>query len=219
MVQFYELDSAQRSHRLWLEIYEKKNSVFGKLICTFPFAFWEKWRRFSLYLGKTHKNGGNKAIFALGIPPITEGGQIKKLTRQRKGSKVAVSQKTLWRGLFPEELLCKCLGSFHRYFVQASVSSWGLALPGMVLISLSDKLSIFSFCIVETGSTACWPVTFCMLHYGIHAFFVHGGLRFSVNRREIQMKFPMIQMVNNDRPVQSVCKFYNTNALVSAISD
>ena len=35
-----------------------------------------------------------------------------------------------------------CLGSFHRYFLQASVSSWGLAAPEMVLISLSDKLSL-----------------------------------------------------------------------------
>ena len=41
--------------------------------------------------------------------------------------------------------------------------------------------------------------------------FVHGGQRFSVNRRVIQMIIPMIQMVNNDRPVQSVFKFYNTN--------
>ena len=40
-----------------------------------------------------------------------------------------------------------------------------------------------------------------------------------VHRRVIQMIFPMSQMSNNDRSVQSACLFYNNAAKVNKIAD
>ena len=97
---FCVLDSAQCNHRLRLENYKKKViSVFGKLHVPVPLHlhFGKNEDFFHYIWGKIHKTGENKAIFALGTPPITGGktGQIKSLTRQRKEVKSGYFSTTL----------------------------------------------------------------------------------------------------------------------------
>ena len=60
----------------------------------------------------------------------------------------------------------------------------------------------------QTGGAAHWPVAFRPLHVGIYRILdKHGEQRTKVHGRIIQMIFPMIQMANNDSPVQSACLF------------
>ena len=56
MVHFSELDSAQRRHRLMLDIFLFYLS-FWEATCTITFEFWGKWRLFFIIFGKIHKIG------------------------------------------------------------------------------------------------------------------------------------------------------------------